>query len=50
MMRSQTVHAAETVLTQCLALRPGAELVVFADETTIDSPEKRSSPLKNSIA
>lgn len=37
MMRSQTLHAAETVLTQCLALRPGAELVVFADETTIDT-------------
>ncbi|MBK8987332.1 MAG: aminopeptidase [Chloroflexi bacterium] len=36
-MRSQTIHAAKTVLAQCLALPPGAELVVFADETTINT-------------
>jgi leucyl aminopeptidase (aminopeptidase T) len=33
----RTIHAAKTVLTQCLALSPGAELVVFADETTIET-------------
>lgn len=36
-MRGQTIHAAKTVLTQCLALPSGAELVIFADETTIDT-------------
>jgi signal transduction histidine kinase len=33
----QVTHAAETVLTKCLSLPPGAEIVIFADETTIDT-------------
>jgi len=36
-MKEQAIHAAKTVLTQCLALPSGAELVIFADETTVDT-------------
>lgn len=35
-LQDQATHAAETVLTQCLDLPVGAEIVVFGDETTID--------------
>ena len=36
-MKSQTIRAAKTILTQCLALPSGAELVIFADEITVDT-------------
>ncbi len=36
-MSNQIIRAAKTVLTQCLTLTSGAEIVVFADETTIDT-------------
>jgi len=35
-LREQAIRAAETVLTQCLDLPVGAEIVVFGDEMTID--------------
>jgi hypothetical protein len=36
-LRDQTKQAAHTILTQCLSLPTGAEIVVFGDETTIDA-------------
>jgi aminopeptidase len=35
-LRDQAIRAAETILTQCLALPPGARAVVFGDETTMN--------------
>lgn len=35
--QEQMTHAAETILTQCLNLPTGAEIVILADETTIDT-------------
>ena len=33
--KKQVVHAAETILSKCLAVPIGAEIAVFGDETTI---------------
>ncbi|MCB9079093.1 MAG: aminopeptidase [Anaerolineaceae bacterium] len=36
-LQQQMTHAAETILTQCLNLPSGAEIIIFADETTMDT-------------